>query len=247
MFFKCHPERSEGSTTEFLSTKSLRQFEEVFFFGGIIVDLLGQFEIGLAIEAGLEVAAPGSAVKDVVPADVESSRIEVFAIAALENQLDSIRHRPQRLDDVNRVFGIEVALFALAEREKAAVGQPFHLFHEKAQDLGIFEDRAVMPELTLGIEAVVPDSNRLLSVHPMILDQSGDKIQPSWQSAAAKGKAMAQEELREGEDYYFNEDGFMVFTAAYLLKRGYCCENGCRHCPYGFKSDKGPISEDEKV
>jgi hypothetical protein len=33
------------------------------------------------------------------------------------------------------------------------------------------------------------------------------------------------------EDYYF--DGlYMVFTAAYLLKRGTCCGSGCRHCPY---------------
>jgi len=32
-------------------------------------------------------------------------------------------------------------------------------------------------------------------------------------------------------DYYF--DGpYMVFTAAYLLKRGTCCGSGCRHCPY---------------
>jgi hypothetical protein len=23
-----------------------------------------------------------------------------------------------------------------------------------------------------------------------------------------------------------------VFTASYLAERGYCCENGCRHCPY---------------
>ena len=35
-------------------------------------------------------------------------------------------------------------------------------------------------------------------------------------------------------DYYL-ENGNMVFTAAYLLKRGYCCKNGCRHCPYGYK------------
>jgi hypothetical protein len=36
------------------------------------------------------------------------------------------------------------------------------------------------------------------------------------------------------EDCYF--DGpFMVFTAAYHLKRGYCCESGCRHCPYKDK------------
>jgi len=37
------------------------------------------------------------------------------------------------------------------------------------------------------------------------------------------------------EDYYFNEQGYVVFTAAYHLKRGYCCKSGCRHCPYGFK------------
>lgn len=40
--------------------------------------------------------------------------------------------------------------------------------------------------------------------------------------------------LKEGEDYYLNEQGLMVFTAKYHLKRGYCCESGCRHCPYGF-------------
>lgn len=37
------------------------------------------------------------------------------------------------------------------------------------------------------------------------------------------------------EDYYYTPEGFVVFTAAYHLKRGYCCKNGCRHCPYGFK------------
>jgi len=41
-------------------------------------------------------------------------------------------------------------------------------------------------------------------------------------------------QLLEGEDFYF-ENGLMVFTAKYHLKRGYCCESGCRHCPYGFK------------
>lgn len=36
------------------------------------------------------------------------------------------------------------------------------------------------------------------------------------------------------EDFYLNEQGFMVFTEVYHLKRGYCCKNGCKHCPYGF-------------
>ena len=42
--------------------------------------------------------------------------------------------------------------------------------------------------------------------------------------------------LVEGEDYYF-ENGLMVLTEKFLLRRGYCCENGCRHCPFGFKPD----------
>jgi hypothetical protein len=33
------------------------------------------------------------------------------------------------------------------------------------------------------------------------------------------------------EDFYM-ENGNVVFTAAYHLKRGTCCKNGCRHCPY---------------
>lgn len=43
--------------------------------------------------------------------------------------------------------------------------------------------------------------------------------------------------LVENLDYYI-EKGRYVFTAHYLKKRGFCCESGCRHCPYGFK--KGP-------
>ena len=26
--------------------------------------------------------------------------------------------------------------------------------------------------------------------------------------------------------------GFSVFTAAFLARRGECCESGCRHCPW---------------
>ncbi len=26
--------------------------------------------------------------------------------------------------------------------------------------------------------------------------------------------------------------GFSVFTAEFLARRGYCCDSGCRHCPY---------------
>lgn len=42
-----------------------------------------------------------------------------------------------------------------------------------------------------------------------------------------------QSVLVENVDFYI-ENGNYVFTAHYLTNRGYCCENRCRHCPYGF-------------
>jgi len=43
------------------------------------------------------------------------------------------------------------------------------------------------------------------------------------------------------EDYYLSEEGYIVFTAQYHLKRGYCCKSGCKHCPYGFNPKTGHI------
>ena len=43
--------------------------------------------------------------------------------------------------------------------------------------------------------------------------------------------------LIEGEDYYL-ENGLYVLTAKFLLRRGYCCDNNCRHCPYPKESNR---------
>ena len=46
--------------------------------------------------------------------------------------------------------------------------------------------------------------------------------------------APSGEKLLEGRDFYFDpEAGFCVMTEEYLRRRGFCCGNGCRHCPYG--------------
>ena len=34
------------------------------------------------------------------------------------------------------------------------------------------------------------------------------------------------------KDFYLDENEHVVFTAAYHLRRGACCGNGCRHCPF---------------
>jgi hypothetical protein len=41
-----------------------------------------------------------------------------------------------------------------------------------------------------------------------------------------------------GEDYYF-EDGLFVMTAAYHKKRGTCCGNRCRWCPFEPRYELG--------
>jgi hypothetical protein len=49
----------------------------------------------------------------------------------------------------------------------------------------------------------------------------------------------------EPEDYYY-EGPYLVFTAAYHLKRGTCCGSGCRHCPYGNSpADKNSAASDD--
>ncbi len=43
-----------------------------------------------------------------------------------------------------------------------------------------------------------------------------------------------KKQLIEGEDFYYNESGFVVLTAEYHLDKGFCCGNGCLHCPFDY-------------
>jgi len=53
---------------------------------------------------------------------------------------------------------------------------------------------------------------------------------------------MAKTRLQPGVDYYIDDRGRLVFTAAHHLARGYCCGNGCRHCPYPRDASNAPCS-----
>ena len=46
--------------------------------------------------------------------------------------------------------------------------------------------------------------------------------------------------MKEGVDYYILPNGLLVFTAKYLLDRGYCCGNGCLNCPYDYQKVPEP-------
>jgi hypothetical protein len=48
---------------------------------------------------------------------------------------------------------------------------------------------------------------------------------------------MAFTDKFDKEDYYLSPEGFIIFTEAYHLKRGYCCNSGCKHCPWKDKKN----------
>ncbi len=50
----------------------------------------------------------------------------------------------------------------------------------------------------------------------------------------------------DNDDFYLNEDGYIIFTEKYHLKRGYCCKSGCKHCPYGFDNKTNLINKPKK-
>ena len=43
----------------------------------------------------------------------------------------------------------------------------------------------------------------------------------------------------EGIDFTMSPGGYRIMTEFYLVKRGYCCSNGCKNCPYSSKAVKG--------
>ncbi len=64
-------------------------------------------------------------------------------------------------------------------------------------------------------------------------------LRPDWPDPAPgrivspAAQAAHRSAISAGSGGYVDpESGLFVMTAAYLAERGYCCDNGCRHCPY---------------
>lgn len=63
------------------------------------------------------------------------------------------------------------------------------------------------------------------------------KVSKTFHKLSYRVKSPPKSKISNGlteEDFYMNQEGFMVFTALYHKKRGYCCQSGCKHCPYSF-------------
>jgi biotin synthase-like enzyme len=54
------------------------------------------------------------------------------------------------------------------------------------------------------------------------------------------------DQIKEGIDYYM-EGERVIFTSLFHIKRGQCCGNGCKHCPFSPKHTKGRGVVSEKI
>lgn len=47
-------------------------------------------------------------------------------------------------------------------------------------------------------------------------------------------------------EFYYDSQGRMVMTEEYHKRRGRCCGNGCLHCPYEPRHERGNTNLQEK-
>eukprot|EP01127_Copromyxa_protea_P024708 TRINITY_DN9866_c0_g1_i1.p1 TRINITY_DN9866_c0_g1~~TRINITY_DN9866_c0_g1_i1.p1 ORF type:complete len:109 (+),score=15.40 TRINITY_DN9866_c0_g1_i1:6-332(+) len=52
-------------------------------------------------------------------------------------------------------------------------------------------------------------------------------------------REVKQIDIEDG-DFYYDDKGRFVMTSQYHLKRGHCCGNGCKHCPYDYENVREP-------
>ena len=69
-----------------------------------------------------------------------------------------------------------------------------------------------------------PLKNTLICIARKVMSHMNKNSEPKSSTPTSKNK-----------DYYF-EDGLLIMTEAYHLRRGSCCGMKCRHCPFGHKN-----------
>ena len=86
---------------------------------------------------------------------------------------------------------------------------------------------------SFGAVAVPLRPDAVARPHPCRLDPAG----PGY-DATLRAHAVA---VAAGEPGYLDPtSGLFVLTAAWLIARGTCCDQGCRHCPYVGATTPGP-------
>ena len=70
------------------------------------------------------------------------------------------------------------------------------------------------------------------AITPLLLEKEQQHVQVVAPDKFVKHCMKEQKTTNKEKDFYVDEQGRVVFTEAFLEKRGFCCGNNCRHCPY---------------
>ncbi len=101
-----------------------------------------------------------------------------------------------------------------------------------------------------GLPALQPDPVAPSRNHPSVVREKAAASHAHSKTLPREGRPSIAPEHGSwpaSEDFYVDPaSGYRVFTEAYHLRRGRCCESGCRHCPFGYGNDAdkidGPVS-----
>jgi hypothetical protein len=70
-----------------------------------------------------------------------------------------------------------------------------------------------------------------LAARPLT-EPHADRLPPDDPAFTQIIRAHAEALASAADTYVDPRSGYTVLTAAYLARRGHCCDSGCRHCPY---------------
>ncbi|KAI8811227.1 hypothetical protein BJ742DRAFT_798637 [Cladochytrium replicatum] len=74
-------------------------------------------------------------------------------------------------------------------------------------------------------------------VASVVKEMTKQQPQQQAQAVSPKWSAVHAQALADGKNSYTDPTtGYLCFTEIEHLKRGYCCGNKCRHCPYEYKN-----------
>ncbi len=100
----------------------------------------------------------------------------------------------------------------------------FHGFNDLTLNIGLFSYLMIFA-MVLYFEPDWPEKLEIKFLKWYLRSRMDHSIKP-------KTPPQKQIPLKEGLDFYLDEQGNLVFTESYHLKRGHCCKNSCRHCPF---------------
>ena len=98
---------------------------------------------------------------------------------------------------------------------------------------------------TLSVAAVrrlIADLPEPRCLCPACLEGIAANPEITWEELTARRRpGEAQTQPTPGAGDFYLEGATVVFTEQFHLRRGYCCGNGCRHCPFGTPESESAV------